>query len=335
MRLLCAILLLGCCTVQAHDARPVAVTLTETLPGIYVATVRVPPTVTPDNVPILVWPVGCGAADARDASTAGPMRCDGALRGGQLRLEYPRYNPALATFYRLQPLDGAESSALVAASEDAWTVPETATRAGIARGYLLLGVEHIIGGLDHLLFVLGLLVIARIPRRILSAITGFTLAHSLTLSLSSLGVIAIPIAPVEAVIALSILFLAHEIASPRADSLAWRQPLLVSFGFGLLHGLGFASALGEIGLVRDEILVSLLFFNLGVELGQVAFIVAIVALVAILRRLAAGPVDVPDAASTLASPDGSAATRRLDLLAAYIIGVPSAYWLIERVAAFL
>jgi hydrogenase/urease accessory protein HupE len=219
-----------------------------------------------------------------------------------------------------------------AQAHDVLVLPEAATRGDIARDYLLLGVEHIIGGLDHLLFVLGLLVIARTPKRILLAVTGFTLAHSLTLSLSSLGLVSMPIAPVEAVIALSILFLAHEIARPRADSFAWRQPMLVSFGFGLLHGLGFASALGDIGLVRSNVFVSLLFFNLGVELGQVLFILAMLALVALLRRATARVAR--DA--VVARPSGAPpAPRRLDLVAAYLIGVPSAYWLIERVAGFL
>lgn len=341
MRLLLATLLLWCCGAQAHDARPVAVTITEALPGIYTATLRVPPTLAADNVPVLVWPDTCRAAGDGNAETRDAlMRCDAGLRGAQFRLDYPLFNPSLATFYRLQPLDAPAVSALLAPNADAWIIQEAATRGGVAQDYLLLGVEHIIGGLDHLLFVLGLLVIARTPKRILLAVTGFTLAHSLTLSLSSLGFVAIPIAPVEAVIALSILYLAHEIASPRADSLTWRHPLLVSFGFGLLHGLGFASALGEIGLARDEVFVSLLFFNLGVEAGQVLFILAVVALVALLHRVAAR-IGSATASVERETAGGSAVAmsttsqRRMELLAAYVIGVPSAYWLIERIAGFL
>jgi hydrogenase/urease accessory protein HupE len=206
------------------------------------------------------------------------------------------------------------------------------TAGRVARDYLLLGVEHIIGGLDHLLFVLGMLVIARTGKRILLAVTGFTLAHSLTLSLSSLGLVSIPIVPVEAAIALSILFLAHEISRQQADSLTYRYPMLVSFSFGLLHGLGFASALGEIGLVRNEVFLSLLFFNLGVEAGQVLFILAVVAVVWLLQGL----VKARNRTSPVAEGAGAAlAQRRMDLAAAYVIGVPSAYWLIERVAQFL
>jgi len=327
VRTLIAVLMLLCCgIVFAHDARPVAVTISETLPGIFQAMLRVPPTVTDDNVPTLSWPASCSAT-GNDATL---MRCDGDLAGRQFTLDYPQFNPSLATFYRLQSLNGSERSAMLAPNEEVWIVPAAMTRGRIARDYLLLGVEHIIGGLDHLLFVLGLLVIARTAKRILLAVTGFTVAHSITLSLSSLGLISIPVAPVEAVIALSILFLAHEISRHEADGLTYRYPMLVSFCFGLLHGLGFASALGEIGLVRDEIFVSLLFFNLGVEAGQVLFIVAVVALVLASRVL--------PGIRTSHSQNGAgtaALNRRIDLLAAYVIGVPSAYWLIERVAQFV
>lgn len=326
--LLALIVVLSCCVAHAHDARPVAVTISETLPGIYEAQLRVPPTVTADNVPVLVWPSECESAG--EAGTL--VRCSAGLPGRVFALDYPQFNPSLATFYRLQPLDGREVSAILAPNEATWTVPEAATRGGVARDYLLLGVEHIIGGPDHLLFVLGLLVIARSARRILLAVTGFTLAHSLTLALSSLGIVDVPIAPVEAVIALSILFLAHEISSPRPDSITWRQPMLVSFSFGLLHGLGFASALGEIGLVRGEVFVSLLFFNLGVELGQVLFILAVVGAVMLLHRVADRLQGTTEAAG---AEEGAVLQRRLDLVAAYVIGVPSAYWLIERVAGFL
>jgi len=310
---------------SAHDARPVAVEITETLPGLFQADLKVPPTVAAANHPALIWPSVCqDASEAADAS--GLMRCESGLTAQVLALEYPRFNPSLTTFFRLELLDGSVVTAMLPPSIPEWQIPAAVSAGQVARDYLLLGIEHIIGGLDHLLFVLGLLVIARTPRRILLTITGFTLAHSITLSLSSLQLLVVPIVPVEATIALSILFLAHEISSHQRESLTWRYPLLVSFGFGLLHGLGFASALGEIGLVPTEVLVSLLFFNLGVEAGQLLFILAVLALVALGRRL------LPVAGMSAAS---GVMIRRSELLAAYVIGIPSAYWLIERVAQFL
>lgn len=310
------------CFAQAHDARPVTITLTETLPGIYRSEVRTPDTMGADNQPTLVWPAQCSPTS--EGGTAVELRsCPDGLSGTALSLAYPRFNPSLASFYRVVSLDGVELTAMLAPTEPVWIVPQAPTALQVAVDYLYLGVEHIIGGPDHLLFVLGLLVIARTPRRILITVTGFTLAHSLTLTLSALDLVQVPVPPMEATIALSIVFLAYEISRGKDDSLTYRYPVLVSFGFGLLHGLGFASALGEIGLVPSELFLSLLCFNLGVELGQVLFIAAVLALVYPLNRLLNGVKEI-----------GATLGRRADLLVAYAIGVPSAYWLVERVAGF-
>ncbi|PKI18212.1 HupE/UreJ family protein [Colwellia sp. 12G3] len=138
--------------------------------------------------------------------------------------------------------------------------------------YIFLGIEHILIGFDHLLFVACLVFISRSKRKLLFTITGFTLAHSLTLIMAATGVVSIAIAPVEAVIALSIVFLAVEIAKQNPNSLSFKYPVLVSASFGLLHGFGFASVLAEIGLPKDEKITALLCFNIGVELGQLFFI---------------------------------------------------------------
>ena len=134
-------------------------------------------------------------------------------------------------------------------------MPAEPSTGDVVRGYFVLGVQHILGGWDHLLFVTGLLLIARGWRALLLAVSGFTLAHSLTLSLAALGFVHVPIPPTEAAIALSILFLAREALQPPGRSLAQRFPLFVSALFGLLHGLGFAAALGEVGLppARDRV----------------------------------------------------------------------------------
>ena len=145
-------------------------------------------------------------------------------------------------------------------------------RYDIAKTYLLLGVEHILLGIDHLLFLVCLIIIAGTGRRILITITGFTVAHSITLILSALNIVNIPVPPVEAVIALSIIFVATEIAKGSKDTFTYKYPIAVSSSFGLLHGFGFASVLKEIGLPQTEIISSLLFFNIGVEIGQLLFI---------------------------------------------------------------
>jgi hydrogenase/urease accessory protein HupE len=308
----------------AHDARPVAVTISETQPDVFRFAVRVPPTVEAANQPRVVWPANCVTMPQNSQGVA-VMQCEGGLNGREFSLQYPQFNPSLASFYQLTTLDGASITAMLAPTQEAWLVPAEMTPSRVIKDYLLLGVEHIIGGLDHLLFVFGLLVIARTPKRIVLTVTGFTLAHSITLSLSSLGFVNVPIAPVEATIALSIVFLAYEISRQQFDSLTYRYPLLVSFSFGLLHGLGFASALGETGLAEHDILLSLLFFNVGVELGQLLFIFAVMALVLVAKRLLHLELEQRGQGTV---------SSRTDLLAAYLIGVPAAYWLIDRVAQF-
>jgi hydrogenase/urease accessory protein HupE len=187
-----------------------------------------------------------------------------------------------------------------------------------ASGYFRLGVEHILVGVDHLLFVLCLLLLVRGVGRVVKTITAFTAAHSITLALATLGYVHVPSAPVEAGIALSIVFLAREIVKRRegAPSLTERQPWLVAFAFGLLHGLGFAGALSEVGLPPHDIPLALLLFNVGVEAGQLLFVAAVLLVVALARRLAFGP-------STWLRP-----------VPAYGIGTVAALWLVARVAAF-
>ena len=153
-------------------------------------------------------------------------------------------------------------------------VPEKETPAQIAWTYLVLGVEHILGGIDHLLFVLALLLLVKNKWLLLKTITAFTIAHSITLASAVLGFVQVPSAPVEAVIALSILFLASELAHGRhgKERLTERYPWVVAFTFGLLHGFGFAGALSAVGLPQNEIPLALFQFNVGVEIGQLMFV---------------------------------------------------------------
>jgi hydrogenase/urease accessory protein HupE len=200
-----------------------------------------------------------------------------------------------------------------------FTAPREPRPLEVAADYLKLGVEHIWTGVDHLLFVTGLLLLAGSVRRVLLAITGFTVAHSITLSLSALDLVRLPGPPVEAAIALSILFLAREIARPYPEGLAARSPVLVSSSFGLLHGFGFAAALREAGLPQGEIATGLFCFNLGVEIGQVVFISGVIGLFLALRQamglkgLAFAPLQGP-----------------LTRLAGYGLGLPAAFWFIQR-----
>lgn len=190
----------------------------------------------------------------------------------------------------------------------------------LARSFVWIGVEHIWFGWDHLLFVLGLLWLARTPRALLQTITSFTIAHSLTLTAATFGYRSLPIPPVEAVIALSIVFVAVEVVQQRRTGhlgLTGRAPWFVAFGFGLLHGFGFASALSEIALPQADLPVALLFFNLGVELGQLVFVAVIWSLRWACARWA------PRAVNKWSS-----------LMAQYAMGTAGMYWVIERVLSF-
>jgi hydrogenase/urease accessory protein HupE len=249
------------------------------------------------------------------------LTCAGGLAGKVLTVRYPIYNPSLATLFRLVGPGGQTVTRVLGPDQPAWTVPKAPSVVEVAGGYLELGIEHIWTGIDHLLFVTGLLILAGSMRRVLLAITGFTLAHSITLSLSALDIVRLPGPPVEAAIALSILFLAREIAWPSPDGVAARYPVLVSSSFGLLHGFGFAAALREAGLPQGEIAVGLFCFNLGVEIGQVVFIAGLLALVWAGRKAIAFRGLVPALEPPL-----------LTRLAGYGLGVPAAFWFIQRLA---
>jgi hydrogenase/urease accessory protein HupE len=311
-------------TTQAysHDARPVAVTITEQAPLVYHHSVRAPPSVDFNNQPVLVWPSSCEAT-----STQSVMSCPEGIQGQALALDFPLYNPSLATFVRFNGSEGESTTMMLSPTESNWVLAGTPSLLTIANDYLVLGFEHILGGFDHLLFVLGLMVIAKTTRRILLTVTGFTVAHSITLITSAMGFITVPIVPVETTIALSILFLAYEISRSEKTSMTFQYPLLVSFGFGLLHGLGFASALSEIGLVSGDIILSLLFFNLGVEAGQLAFILLMVILVMIIKKIALE--------GKVARPGLGIIISKSDLLMAYAIGIPASFWVFERLATLL
>ncbi|WP_428818928.1 HupE/UreJ family protein [Microbulbifer sp. MCCC 1A16149] len=225
---------------------------------------------------------------------------------------------------RISWLDGREQVGRLMPDRTRLEVEERAGMAEIAGTYFVLGVEHILLGIDHLLFVLALVVLVSGGRQLIATITAFTVAHSITLALAVLGVVSVPQAPVEAVIALSIVFLATEILHKLEGrkTLAIRMPWVVAFAFGLLHGLGFAGALSEIGVPEHAIPLSLGLFNVGVEAGQLAFIAGVCGLMFLLRRVK--PVQLWEIRT------GTSATAASALPVAYIVGGLSAWWLIDR-----
>ena len=231
---------------------------------------------------------------------------------------------------RIERLDGSSIIERLGAANPSFVVAETPTRMEVARTYTVFGIEHILEGLDHLLFVACLVLIARTAKRILITITGFTIAHSITLSLAALEVVKLPIPPIEATIALSIVFLAREIALKRRDTLTWRYPIAVSGSFGLLHGFGFASALGEIGLPQSEVPAALLAFNAGVEIGQILF----VALIVLLSWIVMALLRAADQSQVSGKVQLAQFMRHLEKPVAFVIGGITTMWTLERFSVF-
>lgn len=304
----------------AHEVRPSYLELSETRPGEFSVLWKTP---MQGDARLALEPRFSGPAEA--VAKAARRSADAAIQTWILRA------PALrGQSLRIEGLESTMTDALVRvafADGSVWTqrltphrpeaaIPLQAARFDVAATYLGLGVEHILTGVDHLLFVLGLLILAGGQwRRLLATVTAFTAAHSITLALATLGMVTVPQRPVEAAIALSIAFVAVEILRARRGDpgLAARAPWLVAFAFGLLHGFGFAGALSEVGLPAGQIPLALLFFNLGVEAGQLAFVAAVLVVAQLLRRIRSG---------------------WLELVPPYVIGTVAMFWVFQRVASF-
>ena len=305
---------------HCHDARPVYVQIQETDPGVFSVQWNAPSSMPPRALPTPALPSACKATDdpvVRQTPAAyvaaQRYRCAEGLSGKPLGIRFPSINPSLTTLFQVRLMNGEQHFQVLKPGDYEWTVPDAETPFAVVKQYTWLGMEHIWIGIDHLLFVACLLFVARTPRRVLITITGFTVAHSLTLALSALQLVRVPVPPVEAVIALSVVFLAVEIARGEASSLTFRYPIAVSSSFGLLHGFGFASVLRAMELPTRDVAWSLLSFNVGVELGQLAIVVVAAWLLAALRGWS------------------EAAGRRLAVAGSIVVILAGTFWFVERV----
>jgi hydrogenase/urease accessory protein HupE len=327
-----AVLVLSC-NGHAHDARPNYVQVDETNALTFNVTWKVPASVPGGALPYPTFPADCVTERQPIWHQVGAeyigqqeFRCSEPLSGRHVGIEFPIVNPSLSTLYRIHFANGEEHLRILKPDESQWAVPAAEERFAIATEYTALGIEHIWIGIDHLLFVACLLFIAGTPRRLLITITGFTVAHSITLALSALDLVRIPTPPVEAAIALSVVFMAWEIAKQDTTSLAHRYPVTIAASFGLLHGFGFAAVLRDIGLPQTELPTALLFFNVGVEIGQILFVLALVAAFLALR---------PVATRLLRSnADAAPHWTTLTIPTSYLIGGIASYWMIDRVLSF-
>ena len=321
-------LLILCASAKADDNRPFYVDVTELHASTYSVRWRVPPAVAAGNNPQVELPDDCTILSPQEtqptASTGRAIyRCQSSLSGRTIALRFDRDSPSISRLIRYQTLAGEQHSRLLSADQDEWNIPHEETTGQVANEYTLLGIQHILGGTDHLLFIVCLMWIAGTGRRILITITGFTIAHSATLALSALKVVTVPVLPVEASIALSIVILASEVVKGRHGSLTWRYPISVSCVFGLLHGLGFAAALTEIGLPQTELLTGLLFFNIGVEAGQILFAGSVILAVHAVKR------------ALSFWPHRASLVRYSRAVTGYCIGSIASFWVIERCVSFL
>ena len=256
-----------------------------------------------------------GAFHAGAYSERWRVKRPGGLIGQNVRIE-GLSSMVTDVLVRIERSDGTTQVTRLLPSNPAFVVEPSAGRAEVVRTYLGLGVHHMLTGFDHLLFVLALLLIVKGVARVVSTVTAFTVAHSVTLAAASFGWVHVPRPPVEATIALSIVFVAAEIVrgAHGRPGLTARRPWVVAFTFGLLHGFGFAGVLGEIGLPRHAIPLALLFFNAGVELGQLLFVGAFT-----LGALLLGRARWP---------------RWAELAPAYAIGGIGMFWVLQRVSDF-
>jgi hydrogenase/urease accessory protein HupE len=315
----------ACSTAHAHELRPAFLDMQETSADVFAVVWKVPAAGNMRLPLDLELPVNC-------REKAGPTReidnnflitrwtadCDGGLRGQDIAVAGLR-NTLTDVLARIGYVDGTSEVSRLTPEHPRFTVTGKMDWRATAATYFRLGVEHILTGFDHLLFILALMLLIGNRWMLVKTITAFTLAHSITLGGAALGYFSLPQKPVEAAIALSIAFVASELIKmkPGERRLSEAYPWLVAFTFGLLHGFGFAGALKEIGLPQADVPLALLTFNLGVEAGQLLFVgfvlVVMTAVMLLVRRPLTG-------------------ARRL---AAYLIGISAMYWLIERLTAFV
>ena len=314
-------------TAFAHEVRPAYLELRQTAADTYDVLWKVPGQGQDLHLGLYVeLPAGCTNVTAPRAAMVDSafterwtVKCagGGGLTGGTIRVTGLSATTT-DVLVRLERLDGTTQVTRLTPSAPSFVVVASPGVLEVARTYVVLGVEHILIGIDHLLFVLALLIITRGGWKLVKTITAFTISHSLTLSAATLGWVHVPQQPVEALIALSIVFVAAEIIRTRrgAPSITASAPWVVAFVFGLMHGLGFAGALSEVGLPAVHIPTALLFFSVGVETGHFLFIGVALSSIALARLVR---VPLP---------------RGAELVPPYAIGGVAMFWVIQRIAAF-
>jgi len=311
---------------QADIIKPAYLEVIQKKENSYAILLKVPADADKNNLLHLKTIEGCKKEDATVVTSSlndahlkrYDLVCSEDIRGKTLKLEGLE-EIKRELLLRLEFLDKSSQSVLLNSSNNSYLIEKEASSFQIIQTYTWLGITHILMGFDHLLFVFLLLLIVQNIRLLLWTISAFTLAHSMTIAGSTLGFVYLPQQPVGAIIALGILFLALEIVYKKQGKvgLTFHYPWLIAFIFGLLHGFGFAGALAEIGIPQQAITLALIFFNVGVEIGQLMFVLVIVLLALLLRHLMSAKL-----------------MEKLEMVLVYAIGGVASFWMIERVLAF-
>jgi hydrogenase/urease accessory protein HupE len=308
----------------AHELRPGFLDMRETAPDEFAVVwkvpargdarlalhVRLPDTCKPNGEPVRAIE---GAAFFERWS----VTCPGGIQGHDITVDGLRTTLTDA-LVRIAYLSGTTQTSRLTPEVPAVTVSGVQTKLEVSGTYFWLGVDHILSGFDHLLFVLALMLLIRDVWMLFKTVTAFTVAHSITLAGATLGYFSLAPGPVEAAIALSIAIVASELAKSQSGGggLGQSYPWVIAFAFGLLHGFGFAGALQEIGLPQSDVPLALLMFNLGVEAGQLIFVVAVLIAFKVISTIASIPM------------------ARVRLIGAYMIGTIASYWFISRLSTF-
>lgn len=324
-RIVVVLLLLTMCvgSARAHESRPLTVRIDQVANQSYIVTETIPLSVPEGNRPEIKLLPPCHPHENEPGIIPDALFvCD---KDGQVEVSivYPLFNPALSTVVIFDPLEGSRRTVTLRPEENRWLISSNRSFLDDFLIYIRIGFEHILVGMDHLLFLVLLIVItSKTPWQLFGMISGFTLAHSVTLGLSTLGVVSLHPGAVESLIALSIVVLAAEILRGNKATLTWRKPILVTCLFGLIHGLGFAEVLKEVGLEDTQMLASLAGFNVGVEFGQIVFVCLVMLLmwiVDVIVRLMRLPPQMN--------------SDRMYKLVTWPVGLIATVWTVERVSA--
>ncbi|MGF1684164.1 HupE/UreJ family protein [Photobacterium minamisatsumaniensis] len=315
IRLLLPLLTLFATPASSHGLEPIFISVITMENNQYRVELRLPDEYKEENSPYFILPDTCKSHEFNHLIST--ISCQETLTGAELEIRYDYYVPQISTLINYYDKDGNNELTEID-GQLSWTVPEEVNNTEKNKLFLIVGFEHILGGFDHILFIVCLLIIVQSKKKLIQTITGFTIAHSITLLLVSTGVIKPAIEPIELIVAMSVLLLAYEIAT-NENSLTHRYPITISIFCGLLHGIGFSSVLSGVNTTDLINLSSILFFNLGIELGQLLIVSLWLTMAFIAKKLSFDKSEM----------------FKAKIISVYLTGGLSLFWVLDRLFIWL